>query len=141
MTDFKTIVDILKFRVAKSGDSIAFQNVDNNSKSKPLTWKKLENRAYAVCQYLIEKANIKAGQYVILMYSLSEEFVIAVYACLMCGIIAVPMLPFDSNRIGEDFPAFVGVIRDFDISEILVNDEVEKFLKNGPIADSLKNYS
>ena len=55
LTDFKTIVDILKFRVAKSGDSIAFQNVDNNSKSKPLTWKKLENRAYAVCQYLIEK--------------------------------------------------------------------------------------
>lgn len=141
LTDFKTIVDILKFRVAKSGDSIAFQNVDNNSKSKPLTWKKLENRAYAVCQYLIEKANIKAGQYVILMYSLSEEFVIAVYACLMCGIIAVPMLPFDSNRIGEDFPAFVGVIRDFDISEILVNDEVEKFLKNGPIADSLKKIT
>ena len=75
------------------------------------------------------------------MYSLSEEFVIAVYACLMCGIIPVPMLPFDSNRIGEDFPAFVGVIRDFDVSEILVNDEVEKFLKNGPVADSLKKIA
>ncbi|RCK55493.1 Uncharacterized protein C56F8.02 [Candida viswanathii] len=141
LTDFKTIIDILKFRVAKSGDAVAFHNVDNNGKSKPLTWKKFETRVYAVCQYLIEKANIKAGQYVILMYSLSEDFVIAVYACLMCGIIPVPMLPFDSNRIGEDFPAFVGVIRDFDISEILVNDEVEKFLKNGPIADSLKKIT
>ena len=141
LTDFKTIIDILKFRVAKSGDSIAFHNVDNNGKSKPLTWKKFETRVYAVCQYLIEKANIKASQYVILMYSLSEEFVIAVYACLMCGIIPVPMLPFDSNRIGEDFPAFVGVIRDFDVSEILVNDEVEKFLKNGPVADSLKKIA
>lgn len=141
LTDFKSIIDILKFRVAKSGDSIAFQNLDNNGKNKPLTWKKFESRVYAVCQYLIEKTNVRAGQYVILMYSLSEEFVIAVYACLMCGIIAVPMLPFDSNRIGEDFPAFVGVIRDFDVSEILVNDEVEKFLKNGPIADSLKKIT
>ncbi|EMG48062.1 SPAC56F8.02 Uncharacterized protein C56F8.02 [Candida maltosa Xu316] len=141
LTDFKTIIDILKFRVAKSGDSIAFQNVDNNGKSKPLTWKKFENRAYAVCQHIIEKTTIKAGQYVILMYSLSEEFVIAVFACLMCGVIPIPMLPFDSNRIGEDFPAFVGVIRDFDITEVFVNDDVEKFIKNGPIADSFKKLS
>ncbi|KAK6457768.1 uncharacterized protein RJT20DRAFT_149319 [Scheffersomyces xylosifermentans] len=143
LTDFKTIVDILKFRVASSGDSIAFLNTDNGGKSssKPLTWKKFEHRAYAVCSYLIEKTTVKPGQYVILMYSLSEEFVVAVYACLMCGIIPVPMLPFDSNRIGEDFPAFVGVIRDFDITEILVNEEVEKFLKNGPVADALKKFT
>ncbi|RLV96660.1 hypothetical protein JA1_000222 [Spathaspora sp. JA1] len=142
LTDFKTIIDILKFRVAKSGDATAYlDSSNNNHKSKPLSWKKLEHRIYAVCNYLIEKAAIKPGQYVILMYSLSEEFVIAVYACLMCGIIPIPILPFDSNRIGEDFPAFIGVIKDFDISEILVNDEVEKFLKNGPVADSLKKIS
>jgi acyl-CoA synthetase (AMP-forming)/AMP-acid ligase II len=43
LTDFKTIIDILKFRVASSGDSIAFQNIDNMGKtsSKPLTWKKI----------------------------------------------------------------------------------------------------
>ncbi|KAI5961276.1 hypothetical protein KGF57_001789 [Candida theae] len=141
LSDFKTIHDILKYRVSKSGDSIAFQNVDVSGKNKPLTWKKFEHRVHAVCQYLIDKTNIKAGQYVILMYSLSEDFVIATYACFVCGIVPIPMLPFDSNRIGEDFPAFIGVIKDFDISEILVNDEVEKFLKNGPIADSLKKVT
>ncbi|CAH2350044.1 uncharacterized protein CLIB1423_01S01134 [[Candida] railenensis] len=145
LTDFKTIIDILKFRVSKSGDSTAFQNLDNFGKSssanKALTWKKLEQRIYAVCSYLIDKAAIKPGQYVILMYSLSEEFIIAVYACLFCGIIPIPMLPFDSNRIGEDFPAFVGVIRDFDVQDILVNEEVEKFLKNGPVADGIKKMN
>lgn len=143
LTDFKSIVDILKLRVANSGDSIAFQNLDNSGKtsSKVLTWKKFELRVYAVCSYLIDKAQIKPGSHVILMYSLSEEFVITVYACLMCGIIAVPMLPFDSNRIGEDLPAFVGVIRDFDVEDILVNEEVEKFLKSGPVADSLKRFN
>ncbi|KAI5963208.1 uncharacterized protein KGF55_003000 [Candida pseudojiufengensis] len=141
LSDFESIQDILKYRVNKAGDAIAFQNVDISGKNKPLTWKKFELKVYAVCQYLMEKTNLKAGQYVILMYSLSEDFVVAVFACLICGIIAVPMLPFDSNRIGEDFPAFVGVIRDFDISEILVNDEVEKFLKNGPVADSLKKIT
>lgn len=141
LSDFKTICDILKFRVSKNGDAIAFQNVDVSGKNKPLTWKKFEHKVHAVCQYLIDKTNIKAGQYVILMYSLSEDFAVAVYACLICGVIPIPMLPFDSNRIGEDFPAFIGVIRDFEVSEILVNDEVEKFLKNGPVADSLKKVT
>ncbi|KAI3403102.2 hypothetical protein KGF56_004162 [Candida oxycetoniae] len=141
LTDFKTIQDIMKFRVSKLGDSVAFHSVDASGKNKPLTWKKFEHKVYAMCQYLLEKTNLRADQYVILMYSLSEDFVVAVYACLICGIIPIPMLPFDSNRIGEDFPAFIGVIRDFDISEILVNDEVEKFLKNGPIADSLKKVT
>lgn len=142
LTDFKSILDILKFRVASSGDSIAFHTLENfKGSSKPLTWKKFEQRVYAVCHYLIEKSDVRAGGYVILMYSLSEEFIVALYACLMCGIIAIPMLPFDSNRIGEDYPAFLGAIRDFDVHEILVNEEVEKFLKNGPIADSFKKFS
>lgn len=143
LTDFKSILDILKFRVASSGDSVAFQNIDTSAKgsSKPLTWKKFELRVYAVCYYLIEKANIRLGQYVILMYSLSEEFVIALYACLMCGVIPIPMLPFDSNRIGEDFPAFVGVTKDFDVSDVFVNDEMERFMKNGPVADAFKKIN
>lgn len=143
LTDFKSIIDILKFRVANSADSIAFQNIDTNGKSssKPLTWKKFEIRVYAVCQYLIEKTSVRAGQYVILMYSLSEEFIIALYACLMCGIIPIPILPFDSNRVGEDFPAFAGVVKDFDVREVFVNDEVEKFMKNGPVADALKRLN
>lgn len=143
LTDFKSIVDILKFRVANSGDSVAFQNIDTSGKSssKPLTWKKFELRVYAVCQYLIDKTTLKAGQYVILMYSLSEEFVIALYACLMCGVIPIPILPFDSNRVGEDFPAFVGVVRDFDVQEVFVNDEVERYMKNGPVSDALKKMN
>lgn len=143
LTDFKSILDVLKFRVASSGDSVAFQNIDTSGKgsSKPLTWKKFELRVYAVCYYLIEKASIRQGQYVILMYSLSEEFVIALYACLMCGIIPIPMLPFDSNRIGEDFPAFVGVTKDFDVTDVFVNDDVERFMKNGPVADAFKKVN
>lgn len=143
LTDFQSIIDILKFRVASDGDAVAFQSIDNSGKSasKPLTWKKFEHRVYGVCSYLIDKLSIRPGKYIILMYSLSEEFVIAVYACLICGIIPIPMLPFDSNRIGEDFPAFLGVIRDFDVHEIFVNEEVEKFLKNGPVADALKKMN
>ncbi|KAK6464601.1 hypothetical protein DFJ63DRAFT_317880 [Scheffersomyces coipomensis] len=141
LTDFKSIVDILKMRVASMGDSVAFSTVDNGGKSqKPLTWKKFEHRVYAVCSYLIEKAAVRPGRYVILMYSLSEEFVIALYACLICGIIPIPVLPFDSNRIGEDLPAFVGVLMDFDVAEILVNEEIESFLKSGSVSDSIKKY-
>ncbi|CAN3369711.1 homeostatic regulator of DAG [Diutina catenulata] len=142
LTDFKSIIDVLKFRVGSSGDSIAFQNIDNNGKSsKPLTWKKFETRVYALCHYFIEKGMVKPKKYLVLMYSLSEEFVIAVFACFLCGIIPIPLLPFDSNRIREDFPAFAGVIADFAIDEIMVNEDVEKFLKNGPVADSLKRMN
>lgn len=143
LSDFKTIIDVLKFRVANSGDSIAFQNIDSTGKgsSKPLTWKKFEQRVYAACQYIIDKTFLKPGQFVILMYSLSEEFIIVLYACFMCGIVPIPMLPFDTNRIGEDFPAYVGVVRDFDVQEVFVNDDVERFMKNGAVADALKKMN
>lgn len=142
LSDFKSILDVLKFRVVNSGDMTAFHNIDSGkSSSKPLTWKKFELRIYAVCQHIIEKTTLKPGQYVVLMYSLSEEFAIALYACLMTGVIPIPMLPFDSNRIGEDFPAFVGVIRDFDVHDVFVNDEVERFMKNGPVADKIKKMN
>lgn len=143
LTDFKSIVDILKFRVAHSGDSIAFQNIDPSGKSslKPLTWKKFELRVYAMCNHIMTKTSLRSGEYVILMYSLSEDFIVAVYACFMLGIIPIPMLPFDSNRIGEDFPAFVGVVKDFDIQEVFVNEDVEKYMKNGPVADALKKMN
>lgn len=143
LTDFKSIIDVLKFRVASGGDQIAFQNIDNSGKSllKPLTWKKFEQRVYAVCNYFLEKNMVRPNKYVMLMYSLLEEFVIAVFACFLCGIIPVPILPFDSNRIREDFPAFAGVLKDFQIDEILVNEDVEKFLKNGIVADSIKKLN
>lgn len=143
ISNFKNIMELLRSRVNSNGDAIAFQNFDNSgrSSSKPLTWKKFENRIFAVCHYIIEKSILRPGSYTILMYSLSEEFIIAVYACFFLGIVPIPMLPFDTNRIGEDFPAFVGVIRDFNVQEILVNEEVEKFLKNGIVADSLKKLS
>lgn len=142
LSDFRTIIDVLKFRVSTAGDAIAFQNIDTSGKSsKPLTWKKFEQRIYAACQYIIEKTTLKPGQYVILMYSLSEEFAIILYACLMCGIVPIPMLPFDLNRIGEDFPAYVGVIKDFEVQDVFVNDDVERFMKSGPVADALKKLS
>lgn len=143
LTDFKSIIDILKFRVAQSGDSVAFQNIDPSGKSslKPLTWKKFELRVYALCNHIMTKTTLKSGEYVVLMYSLSEDFIVAVYACFLLGIVPVPMLPFDSNRIGEDFPAFVGVVKDFDIHEVFVNEDVEKYMKNGPVADALKRMN
>lgn len=141
LSDFKTIVDLLKFRVATSGDLIAYHNIEGGSKAKPLTWRKLEARVYALCQYFIDKTTTKPGHHVILMYSLSEEFVVALFACFMCGFIPIPMLPFDANRIGEDFPAFVGVIKDFDVKEVLVNDDVERYMKMAPVSDSVKKMN
>lgn len=141
LSDFKLVIDILKFRVASNGDGVAFHHTDNlpsGKASKPLTWKKFELRVHAVCSYYMDKPLVKPGQYVILMYSLSEEFAVALYACFLCGIIPIPILPFDLNRIGEDFPAFLGIIRDFGINDVLANEEVERFLKSGPIADAFK---
>ncbi|WPK26766.1 hypothetical protein PUMCH_004127 [Australozyma saopauloensis] len=141
LSDFKTIIDLLKFRVATSGDLVAFQNIEGGGKARPLTWRKFENRVHAVCQYFIDKTSIKPGQYIILMYSLSEEFIIALFACFMCGFIPIPMLPFDTNRIGEDFPAFVGIVKDFDVKEVLVNDDVERYMKMAPVSDSIKRMN
>lgn len=140
LTDFKTLVDIMRWRASHQPDELAFSISDRYMKeTKPLTWKKFETKVSALCCYIVEKSKLKAGDHVILMYALSEEFIIACFACFVVGIVPIPMVPIDASaRLTEDTGALSKVIKDYKVECIFTHPEVEGILKSKAVSNALK---
>ncbi|CDR43925.1 CYFA0S13e00650g1_1 [Cyberlindnera fabianii] len=139
LTDFESILDIYKWRVKNQSDELAFSGVTKQSKG--LSWKKFDIKVAGVISMILEKAEkgkFKRGESVGLIYTLSEDFVAALYACWILGLIVIPLNPVDPNRIKEDIPALFNAIKDYKIKHLFVNNEVESILKNKPVAPLLK---
>lgn len=141
LTDFKSIVEILQWRIKHQADELAFSTVTRGATAKQTSWKKFDNKVAGVVSLILDKIKkfkMKVGDHVILMYTLSEDFVCALYACFLTGMVPIPMNPIDANRLSEDIPCLVSVIRDYRVKTIMVNNDVEAILKNKPVSPLLK---
>ncbi|KAK9460002.1 uncharacterized protein V1516DRAFT_475464 [Lipomyces oligophaga] len=139
LTKFSSIVDILQWRVSGQPEELAFCTIDTRSReSKSTTWKKFDAKLAAVATYLTNRCQLKPGDNAVLIYTHGEEFVLAVYACMILGIVALPLHPLDPDRLNEDVPALLGVISDYKVRAILVNTEIDHALKQKATAQHLK---
>ncbi|KAL8789972.1 MAG: hypothetical protein Q9213_000858 [Squamulea squamosa] len=139
LNNFSSIVDLLQWRVARQAEELAYCTIDGRGREgKGVTWKKFDTRVAAVAYYLQNKAKVRPGDHLILMYTHSEEFVYAVHACFCLGAIAIPMAPLDQNRLNEDAPALLHMISDFHVKAILVNAEVDHLMKQKIVAQHVK---
>ncbi|KAK9477405.1 hypothetical protein V1514DRAFT_333968 [Lipomyces japonicus] len=139
LSSFKSIVDILQWRVMCQPEELSYCSIDSKSReSKGMTWKKLDAKIAAVAVMLKSKAHLQAGDVVILIYTHGEDFVHAVYACLSLGIIAVPLSPLDVNRLNEDVPALLNIIVDYSIKAILLSTDTDHAMKSKTISQHLK---
>ncbi|KAL8816173.1 MAG: hypothetical protein Q9223_004773 [Gallowayella weberi] len=139
LNNFTSIVDLLQWRVARQAEELSYCTIDGRGREgKGVTWKKFDTRVAAVAHYLQNKAKIRSGDHLILMYTHSEEFVYAVHACFCLGAIAIPMAPLDQNRLNEDAPALLHMISDFHVKAVLVNAEVDHLMKQKPVAQHIK---
>ncbi|KAK9474852.1 uncharacterized protein V1510DRAFT_438716 [Dipodascopsis tothii] len=139
MAKFPSVVHVLQWRVANQPEELAYCTIDSKSReSRQTTWKKFDGRVAAVAALLRDKAGVRAGDRVVLLYSHSEDYVHAVLACLCLGAVAVPVAPLDQARLGEDVPALLGVLDDFRVRAIAVNGETEHALKTKAIAQYVK---
>ncbi|RPA83544.1 acetyl-CoA synthetase-like protein [Ascobolus immersus RN42] len=139
LNQFKSIVDLLQWRVSRQAEELAYCTIDGrNKEGKGVTWKKLDQKIAAVASVMKNKWKLSAGDHVILIYTHSEDFIFATHACLTLGITALPLSPLDINRLNEDVPALLHMIRDFSVRAILVNPEVDHLIKGKVIAQHLK---
>jgi acyl-CoA synthetase (AMP-forming)/AMP-acid ligase II len=139
LNTFSSIVDLMQWRVARQADELAYCTVDGRGREgKGLTWKKFDQRVAAVGMYLKNKIKIRPGDHVVLMYTHSEDFVFAVFACLCLGAVAIPVAPLDQNRLAEDAPAFLHIIADMVVRCVLVNADVDGLLKQKIVSQHLK---
>lgn len=139
LNNFSSIVDLLQWRVARQAEELSYCTIDGRGKEgKGVTWKKFDTKVAAVALYLQNKAKIRPGDHLILMYTHSEDFVYAVHACFCLGAVAIPMAPLDQNRLNEDAPAFLHMIADFKVKAVLVNADVDHLLKQKIVSQHIK---
>ena len=139
LNNFSSIVDLLQWRVARQAEELAYCTIDGRGKEgRGVNWKKFDLKVAAVALHLQNKAKVRAGDHVILMYTHSEEFVYAVHACFCLGAVAIPMAPLDQNRLNEDAPAFLHIVTDFHVKAVLVNADVDHLLKLKIVSQHLK---
>ncbi|KAL9635901.1 MAG: hypothetical protein Q9204_002445 [Flavoplaca sp. TL-2023a] len=139
LNNFTSIVDLLQWRVARQAEELSYCTIDGRGREgKGVTWKKFDTRVAAVAHFLQNKAKVRSGDHLILMYTHSEEFVYAVHACFCLGAIAIPMAPLDQNRLNEDAPALLHMISDFHVKAIIVNAEVDHLMKQKLVAQHIK---
>ena len=139
LNNFSSIVDLLQWRVARQAEELSYCTIDGRGKEgKGVTWKKFDTKVAAVALHLQNKAKVRPGDHLILMYHHSEEFVYAVHACFCLGAVAIPMAPLDPNRLNEDAPALLHMIADFHVKAIIVNAEVDHLLRTKIVAQHIK---
>ncbi|KAJ9655859.1 hypothetical protein H2198_005396 [Neophaeococcomyces mojaviensis] len=139
LSNFTNIFDLMQWRVARQADELAYCTIDGRGKEgKPLSWKKFDLRVASVATYLKNRIKLKPSDHVILMYTHSEEYVFAIYACMVLGVIAIPVAPLDQNRLSEDAPAFLHIVADMNVKTVICNNEVNDLFKSKVVSQHLK---
>ena len=139
LNNFSNIVDLLQWRVSRQADELAYCTIDGRGKEgKGITWKKFDTKVAAVAMYLKNKAKVRMGDRLILMYTHSEDFVYAIHACFCLGVTAIPMAPLDQNRLNEDVPAYLHMVSDYSVKATIVNQDVDHLLKTKAVSQHIK---
>jgi len=139
LNKFSNIHDLMQWRVSRQAEELSYCTIDGRGKEgKGVNWKKFDIKVASVAMYLKNKVKLQPGDHVLLMYTHSEEFVFAIHACFVLGVVAIPMAPIDQNRLNEDAPALLHIINDFKIKAIVVNTDVDHLLKIKQVSQHLK---
>lgn len=144
---FSNIVDILQWRTTMNPEEVAYTVSSlsgNNINTKDYTWRKLSYMSATVAAHLAKK-RIKQYQKVIVMMPFGIEYIYSVYACLVIGVVPVPVEPIDpqqqAQRISEFSKQMVEVSKDLSISAILTNAAGEDVLRHNLVKAGIKSNS
>jgi len=90
-SEFSSFVDVLRRCAAEQPDDPAYIFLpDRGGQRLSLTFAELYARAEAVAMRLAEQAKI--GDRAVLLFGPGLDFIVAFFACLLAGVIAVPMM-------------------------------------------------
>ena len=113
-TTFPTLTAMLAARLQQHPHKplYTFLN-DRGEVASSLTWQDLAARAGSLARTLIERRDLAPGDRVLLVYPPdSDEFIVAMWACLLGGLVAVPVAPFNPIDPQSDVDRFRHICED-----------------------------
>ncbi|KAI9104941.1 hypothetical protein DFS34DRAFT_605239 [Phlyctochytrium arcticum] len=130
LTSFATIAAVLRFRAQKTPKHTAFTVLDHKGRvSSTVTYEKLNARAEQLSQTIKEKANLRRGENVALLFRRTDvlEFFVGLYGCLYAGMVAVPIVT-TSTHVDDELTEIIFTIDNCKIKLALTTDVVIKTL-------------
>ncbi len=116
-----TLVTRLRHRAEHQGDSPAFHFLsDGESITDSITYGQLHARARTVAACL--RQSLAKGERTLLLYPSGLDYLVAFFACLYAGVLAVPAYPPNSTN-PQRFSRLLGIIRDAMPRAVLTNTE------------------
>ncbi len=107
-TSFASLIDVLRHQAALQPDARAYLFLsDAGAEESVLTFSQLERRAGALAADLAGRS--QPGERALLIFPPGLDFIVAFFACLHAGIIAVPMMPARRHRVRE---SSLGIVDD-----------------------------
>ncbi|KAF9947186.1 hypothetical protein BGZ72_010800 [Mortierella alpina] len=92
MGKFHSITDVLIWRSIIQPDDVAFIELDARGKEhKSIPFKKFNQKVTGYAMHLDKKCGLKAGDHVVLWFSQDLEYIVALHACWVLGLIPIPL--------------------------------------------------
>lgn len=147
LSRFTNIVDILQWRTTLYPEETAYtvstQN-GSNINTKTYTWRKISYRSATVATYLCKKG-LKRANKVMVMMPFGIDYIFCIYACLVLGVVPIPIEPVDPmlqvQRITEFSEQIVEVAKDLGVKAILTNADGDDVMRHHALRAAIKQYS
>lgn len=96
-SQWTSLIDLIKYRAKYQAAQTAFIFLQNGKKeSRRLTYLELEQQAQKLAIHLQNLT--QPGDRILLLYPPGLDFIIAFFACLYAGVLAIPLYPPRPNR-------------------------------------------
>jgi acyl-CoA synthetase (AMP-forming)/AMP-acid ligase II len=131
---FPNVVQALDDAARSAGDRLAFRILSGGEQAvETITFAGLREQSYALAKAL--RSHASRGDRAVIFAETSVATIVAQYACLIAGIVAVPVAPPHLNRIGTRSGTLLNIVRScrpkLALAPSLLYDARAKFLEVG----------
>ncbi|AJT77887.1 DMAP1-binding Domain [Saccharomyces cerevisiae] len=153
LTDFKSILEILEWRISNYGNETAFSdgtntNLVNSSASndnnvhKKVSWASFGKIVAGFLKKIVgSKIPLKHGDPIIIMCENSVEYVAMIMACLYCNLLVIPLPSVKESVIEEDLKGLVNIIQSYKVKRVFVDAKLHSLLNDNNVVNKcFKKY-